>query len=146
MKRVLVILMVCFAITTVQAQMDNPLKKGMPNTVTLSTGDVVYDLKGEWDAAYHNDYFGTKKDIVKITQEGNKFVGISLNGNEMAPKGSDTIKGELEKNGFRSVLTNYDNLEWLSSTGEIGDKCNKMVIKARGHSGEIAMILTLTRK
>ena len=84
--------------------MDNPLIKGMPNTVTLSTGDVVYDLKGEWDAEYYNDYFGTKKGIVKITQDGNKFVGISLINNEFTSKGDETIKGALEKGGFKSVL------------------------------------------
>jgi hypothetical protein len=146
MKRIFIIFLICLAFASTHAQMDNPLKKGMPHTVTLSTGDVVYDIDGEWDAAYYSEYFGTKKDIVKITQEGNKFVGISLIGNEMASKGSDTIKGELEKGGFKSVLTNYDNFEWLSSTGEIGDKCNKMVIKALGHSGEMVIILTLTRK
>jgi len=146
MKRVFIILIVCFSFATVQAQMDNPLKKGMPNTVTLSTGDVVYDIDGEWDAVYYSGYFGNKKDIVKITQESNKFVGISLIGNEMASKGSETIKGELEKGGFKSVLTYYRNYDWVPSTGEIGEKCNKIVIKARGASGEIAQILTLTKK
>ena len=146
MKRVFIILIVCFGFATVQAQMDNPLKKGMPNTVTLSTGDVVYDLKGEWDAAYFSNYFGTKKGIVKITQDGNKFVGISLVGNEIAFKGSETIKGELEKSGFKSVLTYAYNLDWYPSIGEIGEKCNKIVIKTRRASGGMQLVLTLTRK
>ena len=41
---------ISFVFATVQAQMDNPLKDGMPNTVTLSNGEVVYDLNGEWDS------------------------------------------------------------------------------------------------
>jgi len=57
MKRILIILIIGFVFATIQAQMDNPLKKGMPNTVTLSTGDVVYDLNGEWDAVYETDSY-----------------------------------------------------------------------------------------
>ena len=146
MKRVLIILIICFGFAIAQAQMDNPLKKGMPNTVTLSTGGVVYDLDGEWDAAYYEDYWGTKKDIVKITQGGNKFVGISLVGNEMASKGKETIKGELEKDGFKSVSYYIINYDWVPSTGEIGEKCNKIVIKAHRTGGGIWQTLTLTRK
>jgi len=146
MKRVLIVLMVCFGFVTVQAQMNTPLKKGMPNTVTLSTGEVVYDLKGEWDTSYYNSGFGTKKGIVKITQEGNKFVAISSIENEFASKGGEIIKGELEKGGFKSVSTYYKNFDWLPSTGEIGEKCSKIVIKSRGSTGTIAQILTLTRK
>jgi len=100
----------------------------------------------ECDAAYYDNYFGTKKDIVKITQGGNKFVGISLVGNEIAFKGSETIKGELEKSGFKSVLTYAYNLDWYPSIGEIGEKCNKIVIKTRRASGGMQLVLTLTRK
>jgi hypothetical protein len=37
MKRILIVLIIGFVFTTAYAQMDNPLKQGMPNTVTLST-------------------------------------------------------------------------------------------------------------
>ena len=50
MKRILIIFIISFVFATVQAQMDNPLKDGMPNTVMLSNGEVVYDLNGEWDS------------------------------------------------------------------------------------------------
>ena len=126
--------------------MDNPLKKGMANTLTLCPGDVIYDLKGEWDAAYFSNYFGTKKGIVKITQDGNKFVGISLMDNEFTSKGDETIKGALEKGGFKSILTYYNNFDWLPSTGEIDEKCNKIIIKARGTSDQVVQVTTLTRK
>ena len=77
----------------------------MPNTVTLSNGEVIYDLSGEWDAIYDNkEYGGINKDIVKITQEGNDFFGIKLIGNQQSPKGSDTIKGKLAKDGFLFFL------------------------------------------
>jgi hypothetical protein len=145
MKRILIILIIGFVFATVQAQMDNPLKKGMLNTVTLSTGEVVYDLRGEWDAIYDNDYSGTNKDIVKITQEGNKFVGIKLIGNEHKPKGSETIKGELEKNGFKSLYENTAD-GWLPGTGKISEKCNEIVIKTPMETWGITLAITLTRK
>ena len=50
MKRILIILLIGFVFTSVYAQMDNPLKQRMPNTVTMSNGEVIYDLQGEWDA------------------------------------------------------------------------------------------------
>ena len=59
----------------------NPLKKGMPNTVTLSNGEGIYDLNEEWDAHFDNYWLGTSKDIFKISQEDNKFERIKLLGN-----------------------------------------------------------------
>jgi len=146
MKRVLIILIICFAfLTTIQAQMDNPLKQGMPNTVTLSNGEVIYDLNGEWDAHFDDDWVGTSKDIFKITQKGNKFEGVKLIGDEFVPKGAVAMKGELERDGFKS-LNRLTGDGWSSATGKIGKKCNKIVIKTPVPSLGFTQILTLTRK
>ena len=124
--------------------MDNPLKQGMPNTVTLPNDEVIYDLSGEWDAIYDNkEYGGINKDIVKITQKSNEFVGIKLIGNQWVPKDSETIKGELEKDGFKSFST-YTVEGWVWSTAKIGEKCNKIEIETPVVG--IMMDLTLTRK
>ena len=145
MKKILIALMLGLVFTAANAQMDNPLKQGMPNTLTLSNGEVVYDLNGEWDAIYDNDYMGTNEDIVKITQEGNKFVGIKLIGNKWKPKGSETIKGELEKAGFKSVLTNTVD-GWVPATVEIDEKCNKIIIGTPLENWGVTTFITLTRK
>jgi len=50
MKRILIILSICFVFTSVYAQMDYPLKQGKPNTMTWSNAEVIYDLNGEWDS------------------------------------------------------------------------------------------------
>ena len=50
MKKIMIALIFCFVLTAAYAQMDNPLKKGMPNTLALPSGEVVYDLNGEWEA------------------------------------------------------------------------------------------------
>jgi hypothetical protein len=145
MKKILIALILGLVFTAAHAQMDNPLKQGMPNTVTLSNGNVIFDLSGEWDAFYDNGSAGTNRDIVKITQEGNKFVGIKLIGNAYKPKGTETIKGELEKDGFKSLYQNVSG-GWAPSSGTIGEKCNEIVMKTPNASWGILSVLTLTRK
>jgi len=159
MKRILIILIIGFVLAKVQAQMNNPLQKGMPNTVTLSTGDVVYDLNGEWDAIYTSnvkykasagDFRTSSKDIVRITQEGNQFVGIKLIGDEFVGKNQETVKGELEKNGFRKVYTVAWDKEayrtkWVSCKGEISQDGNKIEAECRPDIFSI-MIIVLKRK
>ena len=136
MKRILMALIVGLVITSAQAQTDNPLKQGMPNTV-MSNGEVIYDLNGEWDA---DDHQGTGTNIIRITQEGNNFEGILLIG-----KGVICMRGELERDGFK-LLNRKTGEGWSASTGKIYEKCNKIVIKTpikiMGHT----QILTLTRK
>ena len=145
MKSAYGILMICFVFVACGEEIEplKPLQKGMPNTKTLSTGDVVYDINGEWDAILDSGPSGKMEDIINITQEGNKFVGIKLIGNQCFPKGSETIKGELEKNGFKSFHTNTAS-GWTSANTKIGEKCNKIVIETP--SAGITVDLTLTRK
>jgi hypothetical protein len=52
MKSASAILMICFVFVACGEEIEplKPLQEGMPNTKTLSTGDVVYDISGEWDA------------------------------------------------------------------------------------------------
>jgi hypothetical protein len=147
MKRVLVVLMVCLFFASCGEEIEplQPLPKGIPNTITLSTGKVVYNLDGEWDAFYDGGATGTSRGIVKIAQDGNQFVGFNLIENESAGKGNETIKGELEKNGFKSLSANTMH-GWKPASGKIGEKCNEIVIKASIDMAWENLIITLTRK
>jgi hypothetical protein len=115
------------------------LKPGMPNTITLPNGEVVYDLNGEWEAVYDVVFrFGTEdrkpsKDIVRITQEGNKFVGIKVIGDSWVGKNQGAVQGELKKNGFGKLYVVFGGTElrWVAGKGEISEDGNKIVIKAR---------------
>ena len=108
MKSAFGILMICFVFVACGEEIEplKPLQKGMPNTKTLSTGEMVYDISGEWDAILEEVGSGNTEDIINITQEGNKFVGIILNENVHWSKGDELIKGELMKNGFKSIERN----------------------------------------
>jgi hypothetical protein len=144
MKRILIIFIIVFAFCTVQAQMDNPLKDGMPNTVTLSNGEVVYDLNGEWDSfveAYGAwSKYGTHRNIIKITQTGSSLVGVLMMDDKWNSKGRESIRAELDKNGFKRVEM-MTNLGTLDSKGQISDSGNKIIID----DGEKRR-MTLTRK
>ena len=147
MKSAFGILMICFVFVACGEEIEplKPLQKGMPNTKTLSTGDVAYDINGEWDAILDYGPSGKIEDIIKITQEGNKFVGIILNGNESWSKGDELIKGELVKNGFKSIKRNTISVGWISETiGKIDEGYNKIEVKTSRHGSNL--ILTLNRK
>jgi len=128
------------------------LKSGMPNTITLPNGEVVYDLNGEWDAVYdvtstyRTEDTQSSKGIVRITQEGNKFAGINVIGNPWVGKNQEAVQGELEKNKFAKLYVFRGFiLRWVPGKGEISEDGNKIVIKARPQPTEI-MTIVLKRK
>jgi nicotinamide mononucleotide adenylyltransferase len=59
------------------------------------------------------------------------------------PKGSETIKGVLEKDGFKSFSTKTVD-GWTFATTEIAEKCNKIEIETPVR--DITLNITLTRK
>ena len=100
--------------------------------------------EGEWDAIVDlKKYGGIKKDIAKITQKGNEFIGIRLIGNQWMPKGSEYVKGELKNDGFKSFYLNTVE-GWSPSSAKIGEKCNKIEIET--YVSDIIVEITLTRK
>ena len=144
MKRILTIVLICFIFSTVQAQMDNPLKEGMPNTVKLPSGEVIYDLNGEWATSVENygswAQYGVFPDITEIKQEGTSFVGVTLLGSPRSPKGSEKIRGELDKSGFKKVQA-LTGLGLLDLNGEFLLNGNKIIFD----NGEY-LRLTLIRR
>jgi hypothetical protein len=113
-------------------------------TITLPSGEVVWDLNGEWDAFVENYgewlTFGSYPQIEKITHTGSSFVAIRMIDDPWNQKGSQSLQGELDKNGFKKVQIMAGGIP-LNSEGQISDDGNKIVIddgrKCR---------LTLTRK
>ena len=145
MKMVLVVFMVCFGFVACGEEIE-PLKalpKGMPNTVTLSNGEVVYKMEGKWDAAIDWPLSAPTEDIIEIKQEGNKFVGVSLEGNEIQVTGAEIIKGELEKNGFNSLIVNTP-YGWLPAKSKIDSNCKKIETTTKTEKG-FTLKLTLIR-
>ena len=124
--------------------------KGWEKTVTLTSGEVILDMSGEWDSLREHygllSRFGSDRDILTITQDGNTFVAVKQIGSEWIPKGAESMKGALDKDGFRTVYVyawnwSEDNLGWVECKWEIGENGNKIVV----YDGRTIQI-TLTRK
>ena len=153
MKRISVILIIGLALVACGEQTEPlmPLDKGAPNTVTLSNGEVVYKLDGEWSCVFKaTGEVGKIEDIIKISQDGNTFIGIHTNGHKYLSAGDEAIKGELEKNGFKSVYVNaatihsFEAKGWEPATGKISENCNKIITNVK--VGGLNQKLTLNRK
>jgi hypothetical protein len=117
--------------------------QGSKNTITLPNGEVVWDLNGEWDTFVENygpTTSGTKyPQINKITQTGSSFVALRMIDDPYNLKGSQSFKGEIDKNGIIKVtLSGAMGLE--VSQGQISNDGNKIVIDNGIRR------LTLTRK
>ena len=115
-------------------------------TIQSDAGETI-DLNGEWDAVYAT-WMGMLKDTIKISQEGNKFVGNRQIGGGYIPKGSDAIKGELIDQMFSQVST-FDYMgggkfEWNDAQGVIIENGNKLVIQTYRFPNMITV--TMTRK
>jgi hypothetical protein len=106
-------------------------EKGSKNTITLPNGDVIWDLNGEWDCWVENygpwSQYGSYPQILKITQQGGSFVGIRTIEQPWMPKGSEAIRGELDKSGFRKVQI-MTGLGPLDAKGQILEDGNKVII------------------
>jgi hypothetical protein len=118
--------------------------QGPKKTITLPSGEVVWDLNGEWNAFIDNyglnSFAGSYKQIEKITQTGSSFVAIRMIDDPWNRKGSQSLQGELDKSGIKKVkILNASGP--VEARGQISKDGNKIIID----DGEGAR-LTLTRK
>jgi hypothetical protein len=113
-------------------------------TITLTSGEAVCDLNGEWNVLVENYGMlalgGSYPQLNKITQKGSSFVGIRMIDDTYNQKGSEQLRGELDKSGFKEV-TIITPMGSLPAKGQISDNGNKMIIDD-GQKVE----LTYTRK
>ena len=142
----ILILSVILSVALITPSNAEQLKPGMPNTVTLADGSVVYDLNGEWDAVIDNGRLGVSEDVIKITQEGNKFVGIKMIGNQWVGKGEESIKGELDGGGFKSFEGYTRTFGWLPCSAKVVDGGNKILEELEIEAANLTTTMTLTRK
>ena len=107
--------------------------QGSVNTITLPSGEVVWDLNGEWDV-FIEPYgpwisAGSFKRIYKITQDGSSFVAIRTTDDSFNPKGSKALQGELDKSGIKKVqiLTSVSP-DPIDAKGQVSEDGNKIII------------------
>jgi hypothetical protein len=103
------------------------------NTLRLPGGELVCDLTGEWSTLYEPygpmQHFGKMKSLIKITQQGNVFIGKSLISTGFTPAGTEKVRGELDRDGIKKVqITRPDKDNWSDGKVEMSKDCNKIVI------------------
>ena len=110
-------------------------EKGWEKTITLPSGEVILDISGEWDVVY--EYYGMFSGfapdsvILTITQEGNTFTAVKQIGSRLLGKGSESIKGILDKDGFKEghlCRVAGWGFVWVPCTWEISENGNKVVL------------------
>lgn len=111
------------------AQTDTETAK---KTLKLSNGEEILDLSGEWDVHYEYQgmYSGLRshKQTVTIKQDGKAFVAVQQTASEWHGKGSETIKGELQQDGFITVYVNRADVGWTPCKWEISENGNKILL------------------
>jgi hypothetical protein len=148
MKKTLPVLVVVLLVTTsfvCVSQAQTP-QKGSKNTITLTNGEVVWDLNGEWDTFVENygplAFAGKYPQITKITQTGSSFVAIRMIDDPYNLKGSQSLQGEIDKSGIKKVtITGACGMVVIKTKGQISDDGNKITI-----DDGVQLRLTLTRK
>ncbi len=92
--------------------------------VKLPNGDEVVDISGEWDTQIENygswSQYGKYSTITEIKQEGGSFVGIRLKATTYHPAGSETLRGELDKNGIKKLQL-MTGMGPIDAVGKISD-------------------------
>jgi hypothetical protein len=114
-------------------------QKGWEKTLTLPSGEVILDMRGEWDALI--ELLELTKGhapeplphiLLIITQEGNTFSAVQQTEGKLFPKGTEKFKGVLDKDGFKEVQEYACRLpvvkfKWVPVTWEISENGNKIV-------------------
>jgi hypothetical protein len=107
--------------------------QGSMKTITLPNGEVIWDLNGEWDIRIERyglwSIVPSSAQDCKITQEGSSVVGIRMIGDDLFnPKGSEILRGELDKSGFKKVQLIFTRWGPMDAKGQISEDGNKMII------------------
>jgi hypothetical protein len=121
------------------------------HTITLTNGERILDIIGEWDLSvsfYGSlNFFRNYSTRIFFIQEGDTFTGYRMENviGIREKKGEKSMRGKMNKDGFSVVEVymgdkNY-KWSWTSCDWEIADNGNKVIL-----TGGDGAKLTLTRK
>ena len=140
------VLLIVFASFVIAQMPEKPWHK----TITLPSGEVILDMSGEWDMMCEG--YGPFclrpliTEALTMKQEGSKFTAIKQIGSRWVPKGAEIIKGELDKDGFKTV---YQYIHGSGTHGFVWEPC-KWEISEHGNIVDLdcgeRVRTTLTRR
>ena len=121
------------------------LKAGMPGTLALSNGEVIYDLNGKWDIVTNVGSHATFTGVIDMKQEGNLFVGTLDSDNFPGLETSEKVKGKLKGNDIEEIQFNTIH-GWINSTGEIAGGGKTLEIITQSASEGFDIFSTLKKR
>jgi hypothetical protein len=133
MKRTITIWAVCFVALIAWSGLAfaQTAKPAAMKTIKLPSGEEVFDISGEWDVVVENYgpsiSSGSYPQIWKITQEGSYFAAIRMIDDPWNKKGSESIRGELDKSGIKKA-TIMARSGPIDAKGQISDDGNKIIV------------------
>jgi hypothetical protein len=142
-----VVLLICAACNSAMRDgtTTGALKAGMPNTLALPNGEMVYDLSGEWDIVTNVSSYATFKGVIDMRQDGNQFVGTLQSGDFPGLETSEKIKGKLKSNDIDVIQFNTVH-GWVYSSGEIAEGGKMLRINTQSPSEGWDIRSTLKKK
>lgn len=126
--------------------------------ITQLYAGPAYDLTGEWDAVitktgmFSDTVVANEKDIIKISQQGDKFVGVRTVGGKFVGKNEQLIKGNLKYKMVADVSIRYVSnpvtfeLDWVDGRATITENGKRIEIQAVVESTTYFETVTMTRK
>ena len=130
MRKKLVAAFVCFVSLIIIVSIS--YGQGSIKTITLSSGEAVCDLNGEWDVTYQHygslEWIGSIKSLLIITQQDNTFVGKTAKDSGFTPKGTEKIRGAIDRDGMKKVQRTRPDSDWADAKSVINKDCNKIEI------------------
>ncbi len=121
------------------------LKAGMPDTLTLPSGEVVYDLNGRWDIVTRVSNSVTYRGVIDMKQEGNQFVGTLESGDFPVLETSQKIKGKLKGNEIEEIQFN-SMFGWINNCGGILEGGKELTIITPLVSENLDVVSTLKKR
>ena len=126
-KRIFLLILVAATLVFVSTAYSETENK----TVTLESGEVVCDLNGEWTALFEHygsmEWVGNIKGALMIEQQGNTFIAKTTKDGAWSKKGTEKIKGELNKGGIKDARYSRPDLGWIDAKCEISKNCDRIV-------------------
>ena len=136
MKTKIVMWLLCVAISFAWTGMAGAQAAPLAPKVQLPTGETVWDLSGDWDTLNENygsfAKYGTYPNVYRITQTGSTFSAIRLKDTPppaTGRAGTPSLRGELEKTGFKRVEIVTTSGARAPIKGHISEDGKKIVIE-----------------
>jgi hypothetical protein len=112
-----------------------------------ANAEKTLDLNGEWDVTFNCSMSGIYKEIIKITQKADEFVGIRISGDKrLFSEGEEEIRGKVKGTNISEIEIDT-KIGWVDGDDvKVSEGGNKIVIHSVHQYDMGTLDTTLLRK